>query len=46
VEQANLIDKAKWLNTLFLDAQLVTAKSDPILFQNQLLLEHCKAVSL
>jgi hypothetical protein len=25
VERANLIDKAKWLNTLFLDAQLVTA---------------------
>jgi hypothetical protein len=25
VEQANLIDKAKWLNTLFLDVQLVTA---------------------
>jgi len=25
VEQARLIDKAKWLNTLFLDAQLVTA---------------------
>jgi hypothetical protein len=25
VEQAKLIDKAKWLNTLFLDDQLVTA---------------------
>jgi hypothetical protein len=25
MEQAKLIDKVKWLNTLFLDAQLVTA---------------------